>query len=66
MANQIYTLNLTQEEFSLLIDEIIPMLEESDICVFDNNFFRLTEKGYDKLYKEMKTEYEMANIVFDV
>jgi len=66
MVNQIYAMGLTQEEFKLLTEEILPELEENGICTFENSFIRLTEKGYDNLYKEMKTEYEIANIIFDV
>lgn len=66
MINQIYTMRLTQEEFNLLAEEILPELEENGICTFESSFIRLTEKGYDNLYMEMKTEYEIADIVFEI
>jgi SEFIR domain family len=68
MVNQLYAVRqmLTPQEYEILIDRVLPEMEEEGIFTFDNNFFRLTETGYDSLYTDMKTEYEIADIIFDV
>ena len=68
MVNQLYAVRqmLNPEEYETLIDRILPEMEEKGIFTFENNFFRLTETGYDSLYTDMKTEYEIADIIFDV
>lgn len=66
MFNQIHALNLTSDELNLLIKQVLPELEANGICTFDNYFIRVTEKGYDNLYTYMKTEYEIADVVFDL
>ena len=68
MVNQLYAVRqmLNPEEYETLIDRILPEMEEKGIFTFKNNFFRLTETGYDSLYTDMKTEYEIADIIFDV
>ena len=65
MFNQLYALSLTRDEYKVLIEQILPELEDDGIYTFNNAFFRLTEKGYDNLYINMKTEYDIANIIFD-
>lgn len=66
MIRQVYALKLDRNELQILLEHVLPELEVGGFIDSDNGFFKLTEKGYDHLYINMRTEYEIADMIFDV
>lgn len=63
-----FTHQLGNTERKVLLEQTLPEMETEGYFTYDerNGFFKLTEKGYDYIYQNMRTEYEVANMILDV